>query len=298
MKLESIREVNKSGKEKKILELEEKNITSFISKIKEKYPSFEKVVKTPMAIARLLAVFATLQGGQIFAQDVLNKNEEAKDPFTLENIHELNTMTLPEIESLLDSSKLPPPQDQIKFSYTFYGNENGSSEETHHYEHSYEGTAPIDTGMVGDVEVYHSLRSVNRDDQVISSNKEGNAFFKGRALSTETKVFDVANKKIEKSTDDKIRTVFGFGNTKQDAIQNAIGSLINSTGVLARSGITSSNEGQQSNGVGTIHRRMTTYITAEGINVFKNLHIDKIEKEGGGYRAYVSAQKGQIQTNS
>ena len=290
MKLESIPKIKKeNGKEKQIIEQEEKNITSFITKIKEKYPSFEKVIKTPMAIARLLAVFATLQGGQIFAQDILDKNVEIKDPFTLENIHELNTMTLSEIESRLDSSKLPSPQGKVKFSYTFYGKE-GSSEKNS-YEDSYEGAAPVDTGMVGDVGIYHIFRSINRYDQIDNSNKEKSGFSKESVISEETKVFDTDNKKIEKSTDDEVRKAFGYGNTKQDAIQSAIGELVNSTEIRVRSGTIDLDEEQKTGEVEIIHTRMTTYVTTEGNIIFRNLHIDKIEKEGDGYRAYVSAQK-------
>ncbi len=257
-------------------------IISLVSDIKEKYPAFEKVVETPGKIVRLLTVLVALEGGQLFAQDISNKNIQTKN--------ELNTIPLTEIQTQLNSFKLPLPEGKIKFSENY--NSNGKN-----LEQSYEGIVPTDTGMVGDVGIFKTTRVINRYEQIKSSKEEDNSHSRETILAEETKVLDgFKDSKIEKSTDDIIK-IYGRGQTKQDAVMDAMRALNTHAGEYVSSGSQLEESGNLRE---TIETKMTEYITMDSMNIFKNLHIDKIEevKEGDfiTFHVYVSAQKGQLKT--
>jgi hypothetical protein len=290
MKMESIPSVKNAGEEKRIA-LEKSRINSLVSRIREKYPNFERVIKTPLMLARLLAVVTIMGGGgELLAQDISNKGLETKSRFTIENIDELDTLSVPEIEAHLDPLKLSPPEGQLRFSKARRSN-NINFEETK------KGAIPTDTGMVGDVGIYNTGRFIEKNKDVRGS-KEGESN-REILLATETKVLDnFTNKKIEKSVEDTIKAT-GHGLTKEDAIMAALEELNNIVGLYVSSGsLLISEEMLRSRKAGTSSVRFTEYTATEAFNLFRALHIDKIEEieEGDSvaYLAHVSAQKGQL----
>jgi len=273
-------------------------IFSLVSDVKEKYPTFEKVIEMPGKIIRLMTVLVALEGGQLFAQEI-SKDTNTKEPFaTGELMDKLNTIALSEIEYRLEPLKLPLPKGEVKFSQTIK-NDN-RLEGTDYNERSYKGTVPVDTGMVGDVGIYHTTHFIKRNNQITGSNQKNNYDSIEDVLTGEIKVLNnFENANIEKTTSDTIR-VRGHGYTKQNAIMDAMKELNMCVGEYISTGTSLNKEGLRQNEVETIETKMTYYVTIDGVNMFKNLHIDKIEevKEGDftAFHVYVSAQKGQLKT--
>jgi len=161
-----------------------------------------------------------------------------------------------------------------------------------------DGAVPIDTGMVGDIGIHHTVRFIRRNKQIMSFSKKDNYDSIEDIFTKEIKVLDnFKNAKIEQVTSDTIK-IHGYGHTKQDAVMDAVFGLNVYVKEYVSSGTAYNMEEVKLNKDETINECFTNYIAMDAVNMFKNLHIDKIEevKEGGktAYLVYVSAQKGQL----
>jgi hypothetical protein len=211
-------------------------------------------------------------------------------------------MSVAEIADSLRPLKLTlPPEKKISFSHTLESPVRGHGPRTNEYD----GLIPTDTGTVGDIGVSVSEFLIERSNEKLSKDSSG-------VNQTDT-VEDHLSDKVEvskdfvageiKETKDGADTVQvsgrGYSN-KQEAVMNAIEELSNFTGVYVGTGTVIKNESESRGTTESIIKTFTTFTTMNGVNFFKNLHIDKIEetKEGGEvvYVAYVSAERGELRT--
>ena len=294
---ENISEPETKTESKNTLNVQEK-ITSLVAGLREKYPQFIRVFETPKTVARILVMFAMLQGGELFAKDAFTEDIK-KNPFSSsEMMDKVPNMSLSEITDSLNQLKLTlPPGKKIAFSHVLKNIDLHAKRGDDQGTESYEGSVPTDTGTVGNVGISVSTSIVERDNFQDHSKHETDT--NESNLSSEVKVSeDFTPREIKEAESEAIK-ISGRGSNKQDAIMDALEKLSDYSGVYVCTGSIMKDESERVGKTENIKRHLTTFTAMNGVSFFVNLHIDKIEEteEGGEivYIAHVSAKKGELQ---
>lgn len=259
--------------EKKEKRGKKEQLELLINKIREKFPSLERVVEKGSRIIKILSIIAFLSSsGEVMAQNVEFSKDKDK---SLDDIETLLGEDIKVIHSELESLKksLDRPSSFSSFE----------KEDKEGVKQDIQGSLSIDdNGLIGDIAIIQSTRKIDRE-------KDGqleNLFTNSIEISSQYSESDI------EGLGDYVRGS-GLGGTREQAILNALEEL-SSTSSVEVFAATSSQHNESSDD-------FLNVVALDGCNYFEDAVIVSELQSGQGedatYEVIIEAEKGQLQEN-